>query len=78
MLSLVPQKKKRKGRFHRAPAVSDCPSNFDSEQVVPVAGSSIEDCIRREAEFLHSTCRFFEYTYLLTYLLHGAKSFLRS
>ena len=30
----------------------DCPSNFDTEQVVPVAGGSIEDCDGREAEFL--------------------------
>ena len=35
---------------HRAPAVSECPSNFDSELVVPVAGGSIEDCDGREAE----------------------------
>ena len=30
--------------------MSECPSNFDSEQVVPVAGGSIEVCDGREAE----------------------------
>ena len=45
---------------HQAPVVSDCPSNFDNEQVVPVAGGSTADCDEREAECLHFTSRFFE------------------